>query len=317
MAAAWETATEEAADDDALSSRHSRDRPGRGAPLRGAAGTGLGLARGSRRGFLSRRTARAPCAAPRSSIPRGSRRAAPPDAPSRGAPPGLLWLLAAEALHRPMHRLVGARRQPAPGRTTSSGSRSPARLESRGMGEPLATRPSSQFLRSLRGPALPAAMSFVGRRGVRLRGARRAPVGSPRGRTPRSRFSAGPERSAPTRTDASHWQPSPAPPFEVLVVLPGGRYMKPFAVAALPESGPVLIAVEPLAEEAVTVTAGAAPTIESRRRPTARRSFRSSISSRASPPISRRPWRTSRACPRSRKARRPSRRSAASRTGAA
>ncbi len=68
------------------------------------------------------------------------------------------------------------------------------------------------------------------------------------------------------RTDADGrftWQPSPAPPFEVLVVLPGGRYMKPFAVAALPESGPVVIAVQPLAEEAVTVTAGAAPTIES------------------------------------------------------
>lgn len=68
------------------------------------------------------------------------------------------------------------------------------------------------------------------------------------------------------RTDADGrftWQPSPAPPFEVLVVLPGGRYMKPFAVAALPESGPVVIAVKPLAEEAVTVTAGAAPMIES------------------------------------------------------
>jgi outer membrane receptor protein involved in Fe transport len=68
------------------------------------------------------------------------------------------------------------------------------------------------------------------------------------------------------RTDADGrftWQPSPAPPFEVLVVLPGGRYMKPFAVASLPESGPVVIAVQPLAEEAVIVTAGAAPTIES------------------------------------------------------
>ena len=68
------------------------------------------------------------------------------------------------------------------------------------------------------------------------------------------------------RTDADGrftWQPSPAPPFEVLVVLPGGRYMKPFPVGQLPESGPVVISLEPLAEEAVTVTAGAAPTIES------------------------------------------------------
>lgn len=72
--------------------------------------------------------------------------------------------------------------------------------------------------------------------------------------------------SATQRTDADGrftWQPTPAPPFEVLVVLPGGRYMRPFPVTKLPESGPVTIQVQPLAEESVTVTAGAAPTIES------------------------------------------------------
>lgn len=59
------------------------------------------------------------------------------------------------------------------------------------------------------------------------------------------------------------WEPTPAPPFEVLVVLPGGRYMRPVLVEKLPDQGPVTIEVAPLAEESVTVTAGAAPTIES------------------------------------------------------
>src|SRR5262245_19788150 len=58
------------------------------------------------------------------------------------------------------------------------------------------------------------------------------------------------------------WEPTPVPPFEVLVVLPGGRYMRPFTVVAIPEDGPVVIEVEPIAEESVIVTAGAAPTIE-------------------------------------------------------
>jgi hemoglobin/transferrin/lactoferrin receptor protein len=59
------------------------------------------------------------------------------------------------------------------------------------------------------------------------------------------------------------WVPDPAPPFEVLIVLPGGRYMKPFLVSSLPREGPVMIEVEPLLEESVSVTAGAAPSIES------------------------------------------------------
>ena len=59
------------------------------------------------------------------------------------------------------------------------------------------------------------------------------------------------------------WEPSPVPPFEVLVVLPGGRYMRPVFVPSLPPGGPVDIVLEPLVEESVIVTAGASPTIES------------------------------------------------------
>lgn len=67
------------------------------------------------------------------------------------------------------------------------------------------------------------------------------------------------------RTDAAgrfEWKPTPAPPFEVFVVLPGGRYMRPVRVETMPESGLVTIEVGPLVSESVTVT-GAAPTIES------------------------------------------------------
>lgn len=67
------------------------------------------------------------------------------------------------------------------------------------------------------------------------------------------------------RTDADgrfRWEPTPRAPFEVLVVLPGGRYMKPVLIESLPQSGPVSIEVSPLASETVAVT-GAAPTIES------------------------------------------------------
>jgi outer membrane receptor protein involved in Fe transport len=59
------------------------------------------------------------------------------------------------------------------------------------------------------------------------------------------------------------WEPNPVAPFDVLVVLPGGRYMRPFTVTRIPADGPVVIEVEPLAEESVIVTAGAAPTIDS------------------------------------------------------
>lgn len=58
------------------------------------------------------------------------------------------------------------------------------------------------------------------------------------------------------------WQPSPPPPFEVLVILPGGRFMKPVLVDRLPASGTLDIHVEGLMNESITVAAGAAPSIE-------------------------------------------------------
>lgn len=58
------------------------------------------------------------------------------------------------------------------------------------------------------------------------------------------------------------WQPAPPPPFELLVVLPGGRFMKPVLVERLPNAGPLVIEVEALVSESVTVSAGAAPSIE-------------------------------------------------------
>lgn len=59
------------------------------------------------------------------------------------------------------------------------------------------------------------------------------------------------------------WLPDPVAPFEVLIVLPGGQYMKPFLVTSIPAGGLVTINVRPIVEESVSVTAGAAPSIES------------------------------------------------------
>jgi outer membrane receptor protein involved in Fe transport len=58
------------------------------------------------------------------------------------------------------------------------------------------------------------------------------------------------------------WQPAPTPPFEVLVILPGGRFMKPVIVERLSTDGPLELQVEGLVNESVTVAAGAAPSIE-------------------------------------------------------
>lgn len=58
------------------------------------------------------------------------------------------------------------------------------------------------------------------------------------------------------------WQPSPPPPFEVLVILPGGRFMKPVLVEKVPVNGPLEIAVEGLLNESITVAATVAPNIE-------------------------------------------------------
>jgi hypothetical protein len=55
--------------------------------------------------------------------------------------------------------------------------------------------------------------------------------------------------------------PSPRAPFEVLVVLPGGRYAKPIRVEAL-SGAPLTLEVEWQLQESVTVTAGAAPSVE-------------------------------------------------------
>lgn len=58
------------------------------------------------------------------------------------------------------------------------------------------------------------------------------------------------------------WQPDPSPPFEILVVLADGTYMKPVLVERLATGERQLIVVEGLLSEAVTVS-GSAPGIES------------------------------------------------------
>ncbi|HXV61320.1 MAG TPA: TonB-dependent receptor [Vicinamibacteria bacterium] len=56
--------------------------------------------------------------------------------------------------------------------------------------------------------------------------------------------------------------PDPALPFEILVILPGGRIMKPVLIESFPEDGLVVVEVQALVQESVTVTAGTAPSIE-------------------------------------------------------
>jgi outer membrane receptor protein involved in Fe transport len=56
--------------------------------------------------------------------------------------------------------------------------------------------------------------------------------------------------------------PSPRPPFEILVALPGGRYSRPIRFEALP-SDVLIVEVEWTIDEAVTVTAEGAPGLES------------------------------------------------------
>ena len=55
--------------------------------------------------------------------------------------------------------------------------------------------------------------------------------------------------------------PAPRPPFELLLILPGGRYTKPLRYERLPAEGPLLVEVAPVTTASVTVTAGAAPGI--------------------------------------------------------
>lgn len=59
------------------------------------------------------------------------------------------------------------------------------------------------------------------------------------------------------------WRPVPAPPFEVLVVLPGGRYVRPELVRELDTSGAITIRTAAVLSEDVTVAAGASPSISS------------------------------------------------------
>lgn len=57
------------------------------------------------------------------------------------------------------------------------------------------------------------------------------------------------------------WQPAPAPPFELLVILPGGVHARPVLVERLVAGEAMEIGVESVLTEAVTVAAGAAPHI--------------------------------------------------------
>ena len=65
-------------------------------------------------------------------------------------------------------------------------------------------------------------------------------------------------------TDAEgrfRWAPDPPLPFEVLVVAPGGVFMKPVLFETLPADGVFVVTVAPLVAERLTVN-GAAPDIE-------------------------------------------------------
>ena len=67
-------------------------------------------------------------------------------------------------------------------------------------------------------------------------------------------------RAGESRTDADGrftWVPDPPPPFEVLVVAPGGVYMKPILVERFSE-GLLELTVSPLVNEVVTVSGSAA-----------------------------------------------------------
>lgn len=58
------------------------------------------------------------------------------------------------------------------------------------------------------------------------------------------------------------WRPDPAPPFEILVVHSGGRLARPVLVQEIPSEAPLEVRISPVLDETVSVTAGAAPDIE-------------------------------------------------------
>ncbi len=71
-------------------------------------------------------------------------------------------------------------------------------------------------------------------------------------------------RVGSVRSDADGrfaWTPEPRPPFELLVVLPGGAYVKPILVRTVP-AGLLLLEITPALEESVMVVAGSAPALE-------------------------------------------------------
>jgi outer membrane receptor protein involved in Fe transport len=66
-------------------------------------------------------------------------------------------------------------------------------------------------------------------------------------------------RTGVARTDVDgrfSWSPDPPVPFEVLVVLPGGRLAKPFPVESLPVDGQLRVELSASVEEMVLVTSG-------------------------------------------------------------
>lgn len=71
-------------------------------------------------------------------------------------------------------------------------------------------------------------------------------------------------RTGSVRTDAHgrfRWTPDPRPPFEVLIVLPGGGYVKPILVEALP-ADVLVLEVMPALQESIMVVAGTAPSVD-------------------------------------------------------
>ena len=75
-----------------------------------------------------------------------------------------------------------------------------------------------------------------------------------------------PGETASARSDAEGrfvWEPAPAPPFQLIIVLPGGQVAKPVLIETLRDGATEAteIKVAPLADEAVTVL-GAAPSID-------------------------------------------------------
>ena len=58
------------------------------------------------------------------------------------------------------------------------------------------------------------------------------------------------------------WTPDPVPPFSVLVILSGDRYMAPILVEATKPGVRIDLVVEPLLNESVTVSSGVTPNIE-------------------------------------------------------